>query len=73
MKSLTLNVCQLNKLLDVRTQVNVDDLNVPPPNYWEVCPPSYEEALYYPSVTIKIKELYDINEDELGNTKGITK
>jgi hypothetical protein len=35
----------------------------PPPDYYEVCPPTYKESSYYPSISFQIMSLHDNNEN----------
>jgi hypothetical protein len=44
-------------------------LNNPPPDYYDVCPPTYKESSYYPSISFQVMSLHenDIDQEEKKN------
>jgi hypothetical protein len=44
-------------------------LNNPPPSYYDVCPPTYKESSYYPSIQFNIMSLVNSNDDAIEEKK----
>jgi hypothetical protein len=60
----------LNLNIFMTTGMNLDRVEKPP-EYYKVCPPTYEESLYYPSVVIKIlpDDNYNMDEFKINQTE----